>query len=574
MLWLAVLAAGMPSAVSAKAVEVKTATEFVNALKANYDITLTADIDLSGTSLSAVDYGGIIDGLYMVDGEEKWHALIGAKHTIFGYLNGATLTHLLLKNCTLHDTSKLSSGLLAYSARNTKIDYLGVENCSITDGLILDGSSVVGLLVGWAENICSFKHVYVTTSSVNVDGSTVGALVGRAQNCTFSDCIIDASTQVRGAGEPIGNVGGIVGWAEYCELTRCVNAGLVGGGDMGDCIGGICGAQWSSIFTDCISNGVVVQADDDTWGTLCDAAVHTSLIDMAVFSFVNAYSFYATMAETAADATLGHGLKTAFLEFDAAAQMTAYQVMGFFIALEVGWLIYDVQDPDEVGGICGYAAGGHFERCINGGTAVSLDAYCGGIVGYATDYDDDKCDIISCLNTGNIIANEQAGGIVGSFNNGGTLKYCIQTGSLSVDDDDAGPIFGERDGDTKVGSNITMGRSRGTTGNGIDIMTPEALASGEVALELNAQIGQDIWRQNTANEFTDAEQRAVWGNAALLSLALQRNGEAVFDGAEAVLSALGVGEINALVERYAALDGAVNPSAEGGRGEIEALKKD
>ena len=81
-------------------------------------------------------------------------------------------------------------------------------------------------------------------------------------------------------------------------------------------------------------------------------------------------------------------------------------------------------------------------------------------------------------------------------------------------------------------------------------------------------------RRNVASgEFDDAEQRAVWGNAALLSLALHRGDEPVFEGAEAVLSALGVGEINALIERYARLDGAVNPSVEDGRGEIETLKK-
>ena len=80
-------------------------------------------------------------------------------------------------------------------------------------------------------------------------------------------------------------------------------------------------------------------------------------------------------------------------------------------------------------------------------------------------------------------------------------------------------------------------------------------------------------RSVAAGDFDDAEQRALWGNAALVSLALYRDDAPMFADAEAVLSALGVGEINALVERYARLDGAVNPSAEDGRGEIEALKK-
>ena len=80
-------------------------------------------------------------------------------------------------------------------------------------------------------------------------------------------------------------------------------------------------------------------------------------------------------------------------------------------------------------------------------------------------------------------------------------------------------------------------------------------------------------RSVASGDFDDAQQRALWANAALLSLVLYRGDEPVFDGAEAVLSALGVGEINTLVERYARLDGAVNPSVEDGRGEIEALKK-
>ena len=91
---------------------------------------------------------------------------------------------------------------------------------------------------------------------------------------------------------------------------------------------------------------------------------------------------------------------------------------------------------------------------------------------------------------------------------------------------------------------------------------------------LSAREMLTLRRSIASGDFDDAEQRALWGNAALLSLTLYRNGETVFADAGAALAALGVGEINALVERYAALDGAVNPSVEDGRGEIEALKKD
>ena len=71
----------------------------------------------------------------------------------------------------------------------------------------------------------------------------------------------------------------------------------------------------------------------------------------------------------------------------------------------------------------------------------------------------------------------------------------------------------------------------------------------------------------------DEEERALRANAALLRRSLTEQGETVFASAEDVEDALGVGEINALVERYALLDGAENPSSEEGRRKAEALKK-
>lgn len=71
----------------------------------------------------------------------------------------------------------------------------------------------------------------------------------------------------------------------------------------------------------------------------------------------------------------------------------------------------------------------------------------------------------------------------------------------------------------------------------------------------------------------DEEERALRANAALLRRSLTENGEAVFACAEDVEGALSVGEINALIECYAALDGAGNPSCEDGRERAEALKK-
>lgn len=93
------------------------------------------------------------------------------------------------------------------------------------------------------------------------------------------------------------------------------------------------------------------------------------------------------------------------------------------------------------------------------------------------------------------------------------------------------------------------------------------LLSARETLALRREIAQEDCR--------DEEERALRANAALLrrSLRENENGTAVFASAEDVENALSVGEINTLVEQYALLDGAENPSCEDGREKVEALKK-
>ena len=93
------------------------------------------------------------------------------------------------------------------------------------------------------------------------------------------------------------------------------------------------------------------------------------------------------------------------------------------------------------------------------------------------------------------------------------------------------------------------------------------LLSARETLALRREIAQEDCR--------DEEERALRANAALLrrSLRENENGTAVFASAEDVENALSIGEINALVEQYALLDGVENPSCEDGRERVEALKK-
>ena len=90
---------------------------------------------------------------------------------------------------------------------------------------------------------------------------------------------------------------------------------------------------------------------------------------------------------------------------------------------------------------------------------------------------------------------------------------------------------------------------------------------------LSARETLALRREIAQLDCADEEERALRANAALLRTCLVQNGEAVFASAENVENALSVGEINALVEQYALLDGVENPSCEDGREKVEALKK-
>lgn len=91
------------------------------------------------------------------------------------------------------------------------------------------------------------------------------------------------------------------------------------------------------------------------------------------------------------------------------------------------------------------------------------------------------------------------------------------------------------------------------------------ILSAREMLSLRAKVAE--------KKFSDDEERALWANGELLSMSLALDGKKLFEGADDVLEKLGIGEIAALVEQYARLDGRVNPSPEESREKIEALKK-
>jgi hypothetical protein len=107
----------------------------------------------------------------------------------------------------------------------------------------------------------------------------------------------------------------------------------------------------------------------------------------------------------------------------------------------------------QAGGFVGCAYGNViFENCTNNGDVSETSGYgAGGIVGFATGYDDNETApaFINCKNTGNISSTVRAGGIAGSLGIEGGMGYynltatftgCSNTGTISGTQTD--PICG------------------------------------------------------------------------------------------------------------------------------------
>ena len=93
--------------------------------------------------------------------------------------------------------------------------------------------------------------------------------------------------------------------------------------------------------------------------------------------------------------------------------------------------------------------------------------------------------------------------------------------------------------------------------------------------ELRLLSAREVLEARREGDFlaADGRERALCRNACLIARALERNGEAVFDGGHAVLDALRVEDIARLADRWAQFNRECNPSAMDAEQEIRRRKK-
>jgi len=146
-----------------------------------------------------------------------------------------------------------------------------------------------------------------------------------------------------------------------------------------------------------------------------------------------------------------------------------------------------------VGGITSYAYGAtKIDCCVNNGNITTSATYAAGITTYMQAA---ATVVTNCLNTGDIDGGGYVASIVANVANaGGTVQNCLNVGRVLSEVGTTGNVYaGTADASTrtKVKNNYVLRNYA----NGADletVVTPEQLASGEIALLLGDAWGQEI----------------------------------------------------------------------------------
>ena len=245
----------------------------------------------------------------------------------------------------------------------------GLSDCR-NEGQV-QGSSNVGGIVGRMAERRTLSG-FANTGSVTGNYDNVGGIIGYVDYYTsVTDCRNTGS--VKGS-----NAGGIAGFSKAGTISGCVNTGsLTNGQSLNGAVGGIVGyADVNTVISYCSNSGVIqADADDSRYGGI-----------------------------------VGH--------LDNAKVHYCYN-------------LGEVSCRSEAGGIIGHAWYSEVKCCFNTGYVhadngiLGTGSCFGGVAGYTS-----SVSYYDCYNTGTVIGNKNAGGILGHAYKGLTLQNCVSTGSV------------------------------------------------------------------------------------------------------------------------------------------------
>ena len=222
--------------------------ELVNGGKTDINITLTADIDLTGKDWTPIgtDYDNSYKGTFDGGG----HTITGLTFTtndefagLFGWLNRAGT----VKNVVMEGVQITSNQIYGGSIGGVVGSGWGtIENCSVSgsvSGTVYVGG-VVGVQIGGSITGCS--------SSATVKGTVdVGGVAGQTNsNATMTACYATGNVTLEIASQNNIDVGGAVGFNGGSRVLACYATGNVtstGSSTVNVYIGGFCGYNSTTV---------------------------------------------------------------------------------------------------------------------------------------------------------------------------------------------------------------------------------------------------------------------------------------------------------------------------------------
>ena len=221
--------------------------KLVNGGKTDINITLTADIDLTGKYWTPIgtsfknSYTGTFDG--------GGHTITGLTVTtndkyagLFGYIgNAGTVKNVVMEGVliTSNNGSSQAGGVAGFS-RGT------IENCSVSGSV--SGTVYVGGVVGAQRG----GSITGCSSSATVKGTVdVGGVAGQTNsNATMTACYATGNVTLEIASQNIIDVGGAVGFNGGSRILACYATGNVtstGSSTVYVYIGGFCGFNSTTV---------------------------------------------------------------------------------------------------------------------------------------------------------------------------------------------------------------------------------------------------------------------------------------------------------------------------------------
>lgn len=202
----------------ATADDLVTFSKIVNLGGSNQNAVLTADINMEGVAMDAIGsqdhpYTGIFDGQGKTISNYAYNNDSKNDVGLFGYIKGATIKHVLLKDARI--VGRANTGGLVGNASNSLIESNAVIGCYV------EGFDHVAAIAANATDATVVRNNY-SNADVASRQYQAGGLVGTIKDCTIEKNLFRGSVTNIG-----GTASGLVSMVDAANCTISINNNMV-----------------------------------------------------------------------------------------------------------------------------------------------------------------------------------------------------------------------------------------------------------------------------------------------------------------------------------------------------------